>query len=304
MTQYLIGTGGWAYFNAPDKSSLEAYSRVFTFVEVNYTFYEYPEIRRVEHWRRMVPKGFTFTVRCHHDLTHRIGLRPSDEAYAVFDQMIGYCRILDAPFLHLETPASYILGDTKVKEAKEFFSTINSKGVRLAWEIRSPITENAIKLLQDFNVIHSIDLSKAEPALPSDVIYTRLFGKGRHNIYQFTDEELEEIDQKILKAETKTAIITYHGIRMNADAIRFKEYKETGTFPQVTQFIGVDSARAVLSEDARFPSTKAQLIEHQGWKVIDLTEKKRVHLSDLLLKLPEKKYDSLKSVAQELEATM
>jgi uncharacterized protein YecE (DUF72 family) len=52
VTQYLIGTGGWAYFNAPDRSSLEAYSKVFNFVEVNCTFYEYPEIGRVEHWRK------------------------------------------------------------------------------------------------------------------------------------------------------------------------------------------------------------------------------------------------------------
>jgi len=304
VTQYLIGTGGWTYFNAPNKSSLEAYSKVFNFVEVNYTFYEYPEIRRVEHWRRIVSKDFTFTVRCHQDLTHRIGLRPVDEAYTVFGQMIGYCRTLNAPFLHLETPASYGLDDAKLEETKAFFSTIDSKGVRLAWEIRSPLTRKAVNLLRDFNIVHSVDLSRDEPVLRSDTIYTRLFGKGKHNIYQFTDEELEEIDRKILKAETKTAVITYHGIRMNADAIRFEQYKETGAFPQVTQFTGIDSARAVLNEDAGFPSTKAELIEHQGWKVIDLTAKKRVHLSDLLSKLPERTYVSLDAVVQELEAAI
>lgn len=304
MTEYLIGTGGWAYFDIPDKSSLKAYSEVFNSVEVNYTFYEYPEIRRVEYWRRIVPNNFTFTVRCHQDLTHKIGLKPVDGAYAIFGQMIGYCRILNAPFLHLETPTSYVFDEAKVRDAKEFFSMIDSKGVRLAWEIRSQITEKVVNLLRDFNIVHSVDLSKEEPAVTTDIVYARLFGKGKHNIYQFTDEELEEIDQKILKAEAKMAIITYHGIRMNADAIRFKQYKETGTFPPVTRFTGVDSARAVLSEDARFPSTKAELIEHEGWKVIDLTKEKRVHLSDLLSKLPKKKYDSLEALIQDLEASM
>jgi uncharacterized protein YecE (DUF72 family) len=303
VTEYFIGTGGWAYFNVPGMPSLKAYSEVFNFVEVNYTFYEYPEIGRVEHWRRIVPNNFTFTVRCHQDLTHKIGLKPVDGAYAVFGQMIGYCRILNAPFLHLETPASYILDEARLKEANEFFSTINSKDVRLAWEIRSPMTEKVVNLLHDFNIVHSVDLSKEEPALTSDVIYARLFGKGRHNIYQFMDEELEEIDQKILKSEAKMAAITYHGIRMNADATRFKQYKETGTFPPITQFTGVDSARAVLSEDARFPSTKGELMEHQGWKVIDLTKEKRIHLSDLLSKLPERNYDDLEMVILELEAT-
>jgi uncharacterized protein YecE (DUF72 family) len=304
VTRYLIGTGGWAYFNAPDKPLLKAYSEVFNFVEVNSTFYEYPDVKRVEHWRRTVPTDFTFTVRCHRDLTHRIGLKPIDEAQVAFSHMIGYCRILNAPFLHLETPTGYILDDAKLREAKDFFSTIDSKGVRLAWEIRSPLTEKAVNLLGDFDIVHSVDLSREEPALPSDAVYARLFGKGKQNIYQFMDEELEEIDYKILKTEAKIAVITYHGIRMNTDAIRFKQYKETGAFPPVTQFTGIDSARAVLSEDAKFPTTKAELLEHQGWKVIDLNHEKRVHLSELLSKLPEKKYGDLEAVVRELEASI
>ena len=304
MTQYLIGTGGWAYFNVSDKPSLRAYSEVFNFVEVNSTFYEYPETRTVEHWRRIVPNDFTFTVRCHQNLTHRIGLKPVDEAYAVFSQMIGYCRILDAPLLHLETPASYVFDKEEVRQAADFFSSVDLKEVRLAWEIRSPITERVVNLMLDFDVVHSVDLSREEPDYRSDVVYTRLFGKGRHNVYQFADEELEEIDQKILRVEAKMAVITYHGIRMNTDALRFKTYKETGTFPSATSFTGIDSARTVLSEDTKFPSSKAELIEQQGWKIIDLTPEKRVHLSDLLSKLPEKTYDSLAEVTKALEACL
>jgi uncharacterized protein YecE (DUF72 family) len=300
VTQYLVGTGGWAYFNAP-KPSLKAYSEVFNFVEVNYTFYEYPETRMVERWRRIVPKEFTFTVRCHQDLTHRIGLKPVDEAYAVFSQMIGYCRILNAPFLHLETPSSYVLDEEKVNEAKDLFSGVDLKGVRLAWEIRSPATEKVADLLRDFNIVHSVDLSKEKPVYESDVVYTRLFGKGKHNIYQFTDDELVEVDQKIMKPKAKMAIITFHGIRMNTDAKRFRDYKRAGKFPMATGFTGIDSARAVLSEDAKFPSSKAELVEHQGWKVIDLTADKRVHLSELLLKLPERTYSSLEELVQSLE---
>jgi uncharacterized protein YecE (DUF72 family) len=51
LTDYLIGTGGWAYFNVPGKPSLKAYSEVFNFAEVNYTFYEYPETLTVERAR-------------------------------------------------------------------------------------------------------------------------------------------------------------------------------------------------------------------------------------------------------------
>ena len=302
LAHYNIGTGGWAYFNAQGKPSLKAYSKVFSFVEVNYTFYEYPTRRMVEHWRRIVPKNFTFTVRCHQDLTHRIGLKPVEEAYYVFNQMIRFCRVLEAPFLHLETPKSYGFEKTTLKQAKDFFSTISVKGVQLAWEIRSPVTEEAKNLMQDFGIVHSIDLSREEPAYGSDTVYTRLFGKGEHNIYQFTDEELVIIDQKIGKSEAKTVVASFHGIRMNTDALRFKQYKKSGIFPTVTSFVGTESARSVLQEDTVFPSSKQGLIEDQGWKVIDLTADKRVHLSELLAGIPEKNYNSLDEVVHELEA--
>jgi hypothetical protein len=56
-----------------------------------------------------------------------------------------------------------------------------------------------------------------------------------------------------------------------------------------------------MSEDAKFPSSKTELIEHQGWKVIDLTSSKRVHLSELLSKIPEGTYSDLDQVVQMLE---
>jgi hypothetical protein len=79
-------------------------------------------------------------------------------------------------------------------------------------------------------------------------------------------------------------------------------YKETGRFMPVTQFNGVESAKSVLSEDAKFPASKAELVRQQGWKVVDLTSEKRVHLSDLLSKIPEREYNRLEEVVEALEA--
>jgi len=87
---------------------------------------------------------------------------------------------------------------------------------------------------------------------------------------------------------------------MNTDALRFKMYKETGKFLPVTAFTGVESAKAVLLEDAKFPSTKADLLEDQGWKVVDLTAHERIHLSNLLARIPERTYGSINDVIREL----
>jgi len=90
---------------------------------------------------------------------------------------------------------------------------------------------------------------------------------------------------------------------MNSDASRFKHYKETGRFLPVTAFTGIDSIRSVLEEDAKFPCTKTELIKHQGWKVVDSTIDKRVHLSKMLSKLHEKTYDNIQEVIKELEVS-
>ena len=59
-----------------------------------------------------------------------------------------------------------------------------------------------------------------------------------------------------------------------------------------------------LIEDAKFPSTKAELINHQGWKVIDLETDKRVHLSKMLSKLPRKTYNGVDDVIEGLRVFM
>jgi len=304
LPKYLVGTGGWAYFKVGNKPSLRTYAKIFNFVEVNYTFYEFPSIQTVKRWRQTVPSDFTFSVRCNKELTHNIGFKPVNQAYEVFYQMRAYCDALRSQYLVLETPPNYIINQENLQSAKKFFSSLNLKGIRLIWEYRAPITQTITNLMQDFGIIHCIDLSKENPSYNLDVTYSRLFGKGQHNIYQFTDEELKEIDQRSQDTNSKIVALSYHGLRMNTDAARFKQHKITGGFMPVTSFIGVESAKAVLAEDAKFPITKPELIVEQGWKVIDASQDRRIHLSEALSKIPDKTYSSLEQVMTELRVIL
>ena len=300
MPDFLIGTGGWAYFKVPNKPSLKAYSELFNFVEVNNTFYDYPTFQTVRRWRETVSNDFTFSVRCHQDLTHNIGFIPSSQAYEIFYQMRKYCNILNSPYLVLETPATYLINKKNEKETRDFFSSLSINGLRLVWENRAPITQTVVGIMEDFGIIHCVDLSKQKPSFDLDVTYSRLFGKGQHNLYQFNDYELVDIERKAQDTDSKTIILSYHGARMNSDAARFKHYKRTGNFFPVTAYTGIDSAQAVLSEDITFPISKAELNAKQGWKVVDLTPDRRVHLSGVLANLPEKTYSSLDEVIKDL----
>ncbi|MFX0068804.1 MAG: DUF72 domain-containing protein [Candidatus Hodarchaeota archaeon] len=299
-----IGAGGWAYFHVPGIDRLLAYSRAFDFVEVNSTFYEIPEYEMVKSWRGRVPADFEFSVRCHASVTHRHLLEPVTENIETFSQMIHICELLGSKYLHIMTPPKMELSSGKVQSIRDFLSSVNTGGVRLAWEIRSlrsGLTVDVVRTMEDFNIIHCVDLSTQTPSIESDVLYTRLFGKGHHNLYQFTDDELGEIYNKVKSSDVRKAIITFHPIKMYKDAARLKIFQKTGNFPKVTKTVGLKSLEEVLREDARFPSTKRELMKKQGWKVIDLTETKRVRAKHFLKKIQEGTYETIEEIINELK---
>ena len=304
MVDYLIGTGGWAYIKVPGLRSLVAYSRLFDFAEVNSTFYQIPNLKAVESWRRQVPPHFEFSVRCNSDLTHKYQFQTSEEAYKTLDQMVTVCRTLRAEILHMQTPSSFLPTEENARLLQSFMSSVNPRDVRIALELRGSnqaLTKDFIRIMQDYDMIHSVDLSKDEqPAYKSDILYTRLFGKGVHNIYQPTDQELKTIDNKAREGTHKKAIVSFHFVRMYKDAVRLKTYKETGKFPMVTRSTGLKSLMEVMKEDAQFPSQKQDLIQHQGWKLIDIKRDERVWVRKVLEELPERRYESLDDVVQAL----
>ena len=304
MVDYLIGAGGWAYIKVPGLRSLVAYSRLFDFVEVNSTFYQIPILKTVESWRQQVPSHFEFSVRCNSDLTHKYQFQASEEACKTLDQMVTVCRTLRAEILHMQTPSSFLPTEENARLLQSFMSSVNPKGVRIALELRGSnqaLTLDFIQVMQDYDMIHSVDLSKDEqPAYKSDVLYSRLFGKGVHNIYQPTDQELKMINNRARAGTHKKAMVSFHFVRMYKDAVRLKTYKETGKFPMVTRSTGLKSLMEVMKEDAQFPSRKQDLIQHQGWKLIDIKRDEQVRVCEVLEKLPERKYESLDDVVQTL----
>lgn len=288
-----IGAGGWAYFQA----GLAAYSKAFDYVEVNSTFYEIPPLPLVRSWRKRVPESFVFSVRCHRDLTHRYLLSPRQESFDILSRSLKVCDILKSEILHIQTPVSFN-PDEKLKDISDLFSSFDFGNVRPVWEVRGRMSDRTVELMHDHGIVHCTDISREVPAVESDILYTRLFGHGTHNLYQFDDAELLQIDARI--KEKKKAYITFHGARMYKDAARLKIYKKTGKFPNVTKSTGLSSLQTVLEEDAKFPATKTELIEQQGWKVFDLTGDEHVHASVLLERLPDGRYAGVEEVVMAL----
>ena len=300
MTEVLIGAGGWAYFQVPGLRPLEAYAQAFNFVEVNATFYTYPRQQLVQSWRQRVPPPFEFAVRCHRDVTHRYQLEPRPEVFTSIARMQTICRALRSKYLVLQTPASFPFTEAKVDALRQLFRSLSLQELRLVWEVRQKGRRqpppSLWSLMQDLDISHCVDLSKATPTIASDVLYTRIFGKGDHNRYQFTDEELEDIDRTINATGSETVVISFHNVRMYKDAARYQLYRRRSQFPPVTRETGQQALKEVLSEDTVFPVTKGELVTSQGWKVIDLQRNHRIHASLLLQRLPDRSFSSVEDI--------
>jgi len=302
LSEILIGTGGWAYFNVSG-DPLRVYSGIFDMVEVNSTFYEFPSLSIVRSWRERVPDKFEFAVQCHQDLTHKHKFHPVESAFKDWDYMMDVCRCLSSEILIVHTPPGLEMSSSKVEEMKNFFSSVEPIGIHLAWNIGSLKEEDRnllIDFIRDRGFTHCVDLSVEDPAFESDVAYSRLFGRSEYAAHQFSDEELAEINNKAESMDTKKVYLSYHGIKMYKDADRLRVYRKSGRFPPVTRSRGLDSAIEVLREDIKLPTTKKSLIQDQGWKIFDLTDERRVRLQEILQALPDKVYGNFRDLTTEL----
>jgi uncharacterized protein YecE (DUF72 family) len=279
---------------------------VFNFVEVNSTFYRIPPLNEVKRWRRIAPPDFQFSVRAHRSITQTYKFRPVQRAIETLEKIKEICYVLKADIMHFQTPPSFELKRQVANDVRQLLSSVDLGNLRLALEVRQApgqvLPPELLKIMQDKNMVHCVDLSKGEePAYRSDILYTRLFGKGQHNIYQPTDGELVEIDRKALSSKSQKVAMSFHFVRMYKDAVRLKMYKQTGKFPMITKSTGSSSLEEVLREDAEFPATKQELIQKQGWKLFDITEAARIRAEEALQKLPEGTYNNITEVINKLE---
>lgn len=219
----MVGTGGWDYLDA-EGDRLRAYSRLFGFVEVNTTFYHTPRLSTVRSWRRRVPGGFTFSVKCNRVVTHELGLRPCEETHLILNKMHQVLRLLGSDMLVLQTPPSLHVDEAKVREAEAVLRSSAVGDARVFWETRSPLrpeeTRRARQAMLRAGITPVVDLAREPPVQGAGAVYSRMFGASR-----FPDSLLDDIGARVWKSEAETAVLTFHGSAMYRDAARFNELR-------------------------------------------------------------------------------
>jgi uncharacterized protein YecE (DUF72 family) len=117
-------------------TSMKKHYENFSLVELNSTFYQYPQERTIEGWREKAPKDFEFTFEAHQDISHKTRLKAGEAGFQVFEHMSQICKTLNSKILVIQTPSSF--RPDGLANAENFFREVNREGLILVWETRGP----------------------------------------------------------------------------------------------------------------------------------------------------------------------
>jgi len=281
------------------------YREVFHLVELNSTFYEYPQLSTVRKWREKAPEDFDFTVKAHRDISHKSRLKLESARDSV-ERMKEICQALNARILLIQTPASF--KPDNLREAERFFEGTSRNGLTLVWETRGPLWEKTEtrgrlrEVLERLDVPHVTDPFRIMPVFTGRTAYFRLHGFGEQlYYYQYTDEELARLSElvKPFDAPNKKVHVLFNNLAMFDDAKRFVSRTEKGRFPSLTGATGLESVKTVI-EKTRYPLTKSVLIKRLGWRLVELEGGKQIRLSEVLKDLPSKAYRNPEEMLKEM----
>lgn len=157
--RFHIGTMGWSYdfwvgnFYPPDtqpQDFLRKYSKHFSTVEIDSTFYRIPLERTVKKWRDQTPPDFLFSVKFPQNITHKKILRASKDDLEFFIRNISFFGDKLGPLL-LQFPRSF---EAKYFNVLKDFISILPKRNRYVVEVRhkSWLEEKFYAMLRENNV--------------------------------------------------------------------------------------------------------------------------------------------------------
>jgi len=196
--QVRVGTSGWSYDHwagvfYPEHLGaahrLEYYSRQFSTVEIDATFYRLPSENAVKTWHDTVPEGFVFAVKGSRFITHYRRLRDVDEALATYLDRLGALGEKLAVVLW-QLPPTFARDDVTLGAFLDLLARSSPDGLRHAVEFRhgSWLDDVVFALLREHGAaivsVSSDELPECRVAT-ADFVYVRFHGTAAyHGAYE------------------------------------------------------------------------------------------------------------------------
>jgi len=221
--------------------SMKKYQENFNVVEIQKTFYKLPSPDTAKKWKDELPE-LEFIVKAPQLITHpptsptyrKAGInikeskrknygffRPTDEVFEAFEETKKIAKILKTQLILFQTPASFSPKDENINNLKTFIRGIDREDLILLWEPRGNWEEEILlSLLTELNLIHVVDPFKSK-SLYGEIAYFRLHGRGKGYKYIYSDEELFDLKNMLIKG--KTNYVMFNNTNMFEDALRFMD---------------------------------------------------------------------------------
>jgi uncharacterized protein YecE (DUF72 family) len=119
-----IGTSGYSYsWNKAKPDAFEWYiGQGFNSVEINYSFYRFPQVTSIKLWRAKAPKDFTFSIKVHRSVTHYNRLK-KPRSIQLWDEFLKNFEPLEnkIDFWLFQMPANFKFKPENLERVKSFF---------------------------------------------------------------------------------------------------------------------------------------------------------------------------------------
>jgi uncharacterized protein YecE (DUF72 family) len=220
------------------------YYKNFEIVEVQKTFYRFPDMKNIIKWREEAPEKFEFTLKASQLITHLPSsptyrkfemaipekekelygfFKPTEKVFEAWEKTKEIARTLKANKILFQMPPGFQPTSENKNNMKKFFSKIKREEFILIWEPRGKWEEKEIKAMcAELGLIHCVDPFKSEP-LYGHFAYFRLHGTGDYK-YRYTEDDLIKLKENCI--EKKETYCFFNNINMFEDALKFKKLLE------------------------------------------------------------------------------
>ena len=220
----LIGTSGWDYddwldiFYETDRGMFTYYTRYFSTVEINSSFYTLLSEKFYKGLSESSPSEFLFSLKMYRGVTHKHMLNPK----LIGDEFDAFFKSI-APLKEAKKLGAILIQMPPVPREKvpwfDSFLDLLPKGYRYAVEFRDPswLEKDIYKTLEERGIAYTV---VDEPLLPpmilktSNFLYIRWHGRGESPwyYYHYSIEELSEWAKRLqdfLSRENVDLILGY-----------------------------------------------------------------------------------------------
>lgn len=220
MTKFYIGTSGWSYGHwrgvfYPEKLSknkwFDFYSQHFDTVEINNTFYRWPNKGLGKKWLKNSPENFKFTLKAPRLITHMHKLRNIELLVRDFYDFTEELKNKNKCILFQLHPR-FKNSTENISVLNKFLKSLDKKKINVIEFRNSEWWKEEIYELLTKNkaVFCSVSgLHMPEEIIKSgQTIYLRLHGEGYSSLYN--SEHLKKIAKKILTLDPGIVFIYFN----------------------------------------------------------------------------------------------